>query len=739
MSYRLSAGTMSGEVPPLLSQYRSQLLIVEEDVLAAPTVDAGADAELVLTNAFTRTATENDNGDPITARDWSIITGPSGGGSGTIGTAAALSWTPTVAGIYTLRYSATNALGTGTDDVTVLASGGQAARYSASDEQHTNAISLGSQANFTVCAWLRFTADRNTWSTPLALDSGTNAVHLQTQDDGTTVVVWDDPTGSQVATGPALTVDRWYFGAISVAGAAGLLYVRDQDGTVVTDTWTSAARTLAEIWLGSNRVGEWLDGRVAAVKLWTAGLSQSELATEATRYDAARTANLSRAWRLDGTTAEQTGNGTSLIGGIGATWETGPPIPLSSSGSFTATAADVADASDALTQLLTLARSLADAAPAGDASTRSTARERAVSDSAPATDTASGFKAALRTASDTAPASDTLARAALVFSRSMSDTATTSDSLARTTARPRTPSDNAPATDSLAHLAGKSRTASDTAPATDAVIRTAQVLNRTTSDTADASDVLTRTSSRARTGSDSAPATDSLAHLAGKLRTASDSAPASETPTRILLVGKTVADTAAASDSAARTTTRPRSLADTAPAADTATGFASKLRTAADTAIAGDTLARAALVFSRTTSDTAATADSATRAPYTRARTATDIAGVTDSLARSIGRATIASDSIPLSDTVTTSFARGRTATDTNPTADAVSVRMAWTRAVADTAPGSDGIISLVILAVTFGSMSPVTRAAAGMSPTSRGSPGMAPVTRPVASMTPAP
>jgi len=85
---------------------------------AAPSVDSGADAAHVVNTAFNRTATENNNGSTITSRAWTIVAGPTGVGS-TIGTAAALSWTPTVIGSYTLRYTATNAVGSGTDDVIV--------------------------------------------------------------------------------------------------------------------------------------------------------------------------------------------------------------------------------------------------------------------------------------------------------------------------------------------------------------------------------------------------------------------------------------------------------------------------------------------------------------------------------------------------------------------------------------------------------------------------------------------
>jgi chitosanase len=55
-------------------------------------LSAGTDTSLAAGNTFTRTATE-PAGASITARAWSIVTGPLGEGT-TIGTAAALSWLP---------------------------------------------------------------------------------------------------------------------------------------------------------------------------------------------------------------------------------------------------------------------------------------------------------------------------------------------------------------------------------------------------------------------------------------------------------------------------------------------------------------------------------------------------------------------------------------------------------------------------------------------------------------------
>ncbi len=95
-------------------------VVTELAPAVVPTISAGADDTDHTTNVlFTTTATEtSDGGNLITTRAWTIVSGPQGAGS-TIGTAAALSWTPTLAGTYVLRYSATNDIGTTTDDMSL--------------------------------------------------------------------------------------------------------------------------------------------------------------------------------------------------------------------------------------------------------------------------------------------------------------------------------------------------------------------------------------------------------------------------------------------------------------------------------------------------------------------------------------------------------------------------------------------------------------------------------------------
>ncbi|KAI4217835.1 MAG: hypothetical protein L6R40_008819, partial [Gallowayella cf. fulva] len=76
---------------------------------SVPTVNAGADSSVTTGTAFTRTATVTNN---PTTYSWTIV------GPGTvIGTAAALSWTPSTAGTFTLRCTVSNSAGSASDDL----------------------------------------------------------------------------------------------------------------------------------------------------------------------------------------------------------------------------------------------------------------------------------------------------------------------------------------------------------------------------------------------------------------------------------------------------------------------------------------------------------------------------------------------------------------------------------------------------------------------------------------------
>lgn len=88
-----------------------------------PVVDAGPDATVAGgAGAFARTASEAAGDNAITARRWYVVEGPSLVGS-TIGSAAALSWTPPSLGRWVLGYTATSSAGASDPDTFVLTVG----------------------------------------------------------------------------------------------------------------------------------------------------------------------------------------------------------------------------------------------------------------------------------------------------------------------------------------------------------------------------------------------------------------------------------------------------------------------------------------------------------------------------------------------------------------------------------------------------------------------------------------
>lgn len=216
-----------------------------------------------------------------------------------------------------------------------------AIRFDASGESFTASLGLGSVTDYTVCAWLFVAVDRNSWSTAWSLDNGTGDVDvLQTGEDGTAWGLYSD--GGPIAI-TSTVVGTWYFIGISRAGSGGTAYYR-ADGapslSTVNLAGSSATTNLTNLRLGDSPwTGEWLNGRLAAWKLWTAALSQAEIEAEAGQYDAVRTTNLAASFPFIDDTLDDGPNGYTLSGGNGTAFEAGPaeleggPTPVESGGS----------------------------------------------------------------------------------------------------------------------------------------------------------------------------------------------------------------------------------------------------------------------------------------------------------------------------------------------------------------------------------------------------------------------
>lgn len=205
-----------------------------------------------------------------------------------------------------------------------------AVRFSADGQDYTRTLTLGSITQFTICAWVKVSVDRNDESTFFELGGGGTAYIVQTTSDGVTPQLFQTGAYKSI-NGGALTVGNWVFFGLSVNGTNGLVVRREYNGSpFTTTTWTDGvAVTATTLRLGESVfTAEWLNGSIAAVKLWTGGaLTQAELEQEAWTYMPQRTTNLTAWYPFTVTgTADYSGGGNTLSGGTGAVTEDGPPI-----------------------------------------------------------------------------------------------------------------------------------------------------------------------------------------------------------------------------------------------------------------------------------------------------------------------------------------------------------------------------------------------------------------------------
>lgn len=206
-----------------------------------------------------------------------------------------------------------------------------AVRFDTTGESYTRALALGTQAALTVACWFKLSVDRNDYSSPFFIDNGTSDNWgLQTGADGTTMAtVFDASTQQGMG---SLTVGTWYFVCLSTNGTSGNLFHKTASAaglTTVAVTSVTASVNAATLRLGDSPWGnEWLNGCLAAVKVWTTALTAAEAQTESTQYIPDRLTNLV-SWHplVKAETTDYSGNARTLSGGAGATTEDGPPIP----------------------------------------------------------------------------------------------------------------------------------------------------------------------------------------------------------------------------------------------------------------------------------------------------------------------------------------------------------------------------------------------------------------------------
>ncbi|GAA2673847.1 hypothetical protein GCM10010400_39970 [Streptomyces aculeolatus] len=190
---------------------------------------------------------------------------------------------------------------------------------------------------FTAVFWARLRADLDTFSTMMRLHSSSGAstaVTITTGSSGTTPIVVSPGNTGGIIGADALAVDTWRMLAVTVGGTGatdGRIYTRAVGGStnVVTGQVTGGATPDGITLFGRSigEAGEWFNGGLAYVRVWSAVLSQSEIEAEWASATIVRTAGVWANWPMLTGITDVSGNGRNLTAGSTAlTSEDDPPI-----------------------------------------------------------------------------------------------------------------------------------------------------------------------------------------------------------------------------------------------------------------------------------------------------------------------------------------------------------------------------------------------------------------------------
>ncbi|KOV86064.1 MULTISPECIES: LamG-like jellyroll fold domain-containing protein [unclassified Streptomyces] len=199
----------------------------------------------------------------------------------------------------------------------------------------------------TVTFWARLRVDLNDFSTMMRLHSasgGSTTINLAAGSNGTTPVVVSPGNTSGIVGGDELVVDAWRMIAVTVAGTGatdGRIYTRTVGGTTnVTTGQVSGGSTPDGLTLfgrSPGDAGEWFNGGLAYVRVWSAVLSQAEIEAEWASPTIVRTSGVWANWPMLTNILDVSGNGRNLTAGTTAlTTEDDPPLTTTVTGSATA-------------------------------------------------------------------------------------------------------------------------------------------------------------------------------------------------------------------------------------------------------------------------------------------------------------------------------------------------------------------------------------------------------------------
>lgn len=205
-----------------------------------------------------------------------------------------------------------------------------AVRFDASGDDLRRTANLPTITAFTIMGWFQIVVDRNAFSCFMAFGSnaGGGAYYaLQTPADGTTLALWNN---SSSVSGTGLSTGTWYHLAFTCAGTGAGQLLAYLNGVLDITHSGNAGPSAGRIEIGNDLDSEFLNGRAAAIKIYSAVLTAAEIAQEMRQILPLRTANLNGYYPLFSTDDDEidfsgAGNNWTVTGTLAT--EDGPPIP----------------------------------------------------------------------------------------------------------------------------------------------------------------------------------------------------------------------------------------------------------------------------------------------------------------------------------------------------------------------------------------------------------------------------
>lgn len=200
--------------------------------------------------------------------------------------------------------------------------------FNATTDGTTAAVSGLTGGTYTLLGWVYLAVDLDTYSGIASLEGTTPSCSLSTRVNGTTLTAWDTAGTEPGLAGTTVTVGTWYRFAVTVGSGTTALYSGTTTGALAKVSAAQAQDSSpTRIAFAKSVFGDYFNGRLHAIKVWNATLSDDEVAVELSQNRPMRSAGLVAWYPAIDDLKDYSGNGRDMVAGSTAvTVEDGPSL-----------------------------------------------------------------------------------------------------------------------------------------------------------------------------------------------------------------------------------------------------------------------------------------------------------------------------------------------------------------------------------------------------------------------------